>query len=157
MPPLLLTAAFSNVLSFNFHVPIYVFVLTACLQDKSLEKTNVKIDWNKYVDEDEDEPGGTSCGKRLLGRGVNERIFHAIVRRTVDPCIPTMLGRSAPGFHRQDNHCVHQARSILRCPVVGSVFVLFLFLDLINRAHAGGKTLCQTPTWAGGVVCLFII
>ena len=27
-------------------------------QDKSMEKTNVKIDWNKFVDEDEDEVGG---------------------------------------------------------------------------------------------------
>lgn len=27
-------------------------------QDKSLEKTNVKIDWNKFVDEDEEEGGG---------------------------------------------------------------------------------------------------
>lgn len=30
-------------------------------QDKSLEKTNVKIDWNKFVDEDEDEGGGPSA------------------------------------------------------------------------------------------------
>ena len=29
-------------------------------QDKSLEKTNVKIDWNKFVDEDEDELAGKS-------------------------------------------------------------------------------------------------
>lgn len=29
-------------------------------QDKSLEKTNVKIDWNKFVDEDEEEGGGES-------------------------------------------------------------------------------------------------
>eukprot|EP00903_Cladosiphon_okamuranus_P011321 g10672.t1 len=27
------------------------------LKDKSLEKTNVKIDWNKFVDEDEEEGG----------------------------------------------------------------------------------------------------
>lgn len=35
--------------------------LSFCLsrsQDKSLEKTNVKIDWNKFVDEDEEEGSG---------------------------------------------------------------------------------------------------
>lgn len=33
-------------------------VLSIHQQDKSLEKTNVKIDWNKFVDEDEEEGGG---------------------------------------------------------------------------------------------------
>ena len=36
--------------------------LTPPYQDKSLEKTNVKIDWNKFVDEDEDEVGGECVG-----------------------------------------------------------------------------------------------
>lgn len=36
-----------------------ILVLCFFLQDKSLEKTNVKIDWNKFVDEDEEEGGGT--------------------------------------------------------------------------------------------------
>lgn len=36
----------------------WVIVCWCCPQDKSLEKTNVKIDWNKFVDEDEEEGGG---------------------------------------------------------------------------------------------------
>lgn len=40
-----------------------VSFLLVRLQDKSLEKTNVKIDWNKFVDEDEEENAGeASCG-----------------------------------------------------------------------------------------------
>ena len=31
------------------------------------------------------------------------------------PCIPTMPGRSTPGFYRPGRHGVHQARSAVRC------------------------------------------
>ena len=37
--------------------------------------------------------------------------LHGRLRRAIDPCIPTMPGRSAPGFHRCGRHCLHQARS----------------------------------------------
>ena len=32
-----------------------------------------------------------------------------------DPRIPPMPERSKSGFHRPDRHCLHQARSTLRC------------------------------------------
>ena len=44
------------------------------------------------------------------GRGCT----HVTHSRT-DPCIPTMPGRSASGFHRQGRRRVHQARSAVRC------------------------------------------
>ena len=36
-------------------------------------------------------------------------------RRTIDPRIPTMPGRSTSGFHQPGRHCLHQARSAVRC------------------------------------------
>ncbi|CAM9514934.1 unnamed protein product, partial [Ascophyllum nodosum] len=39
------------------------------LQDKSMEKTNVKIDWNKFVDEDEDEVGAEGFDMSALDGG----------------------------------------------------------------------------------------
>ena len=41
--------------------------------------------------------------------------MHGFGRMTVDPRIPTMLGRSTSGFHQPDRHCLHQARSAERC------------------------------------------
>ena len=41
-----------------------------------------------------------------------------VVRMTINPCIPTMPGRSAWGFsrlHPPVGHCLHQARSAVRC------------------------------------------
>ena len=35
--------------------------------------------------------------------------------KTVDPRIPTMPGRSMSGFYRSGRHCLHQARSSMRC------------------------------------------
>ena len=34
---------------------------------------------------------------------------------TIDPRIPTMPGRSTSGFHQPSRHCLHQARSTVRC------------------------------------------
>ena len=42
-------------------------------------------------------------------------IMHDRSRMTVDPCIPTMPGRSTSGFHRPGRHWLHQARSAMRC------------------------------------------
>ena len=36
-------------------------------------------------------------------------------RKTADPCLPTMPGRSTSGFHRRGRHRVHRARSAVRC------------------------------------------
>ena len=35
---------------------------------------------------------------------------------TIDPRIPTIPGRSMSGIHRPGRHCLHQARSAVRCP-----------------------------------------
>jgi prostaglandin-E synthase len=39
------------------------------LKDKTLEKTNVKVDWNKYVDEDEDDDSGFDMSALSGGGG----------------------------------------------------------------------------------------
>ena len=36
-------------------------------------------------------------------------------RMIIDFRIPTMPGRSTSGFHRPGRHCLHQARSAVRC------------------------------------------
>ena len=42
-------------------------------QDKQLEKTNVQVDWNKYVDEDEEDEGGGFDMSALDGGAVSTR------------------------------------------------------------------------------------
>ena len=42
-------------------------------------------------------------------------LMHGRSRITVDPRIPTMPRRSMSGFHRPGRHCLHQARSAMRC------------------------------------------
>ena len=54
--------------------------------------------------------------------GVLERrhvldLMHGRSRMSIDPRIPTMPGRRMPGFHRPGRHCLHQARSAVRCLV----------------------------------------
>ena len=41
--------------------------------------------------------------------------MHGRSRMTIDPRVPTMGGRSMPGFPKPGRHCLHQARSIVRC------------------------------------------
>ena len=43
-------------------------------------------------------------------------LMHGRSRVTVDLRIPTMPVRSISGFHRPGRHCLHQARSAVRCP-----------------------------------------
>ena len=43
------------------------------------------------------------------------QVVHGRSRMTVDPRIPTMPGRSTLGFHQTGRHCLHQARSAVRC------------------------------------------
>ena len=54
--------------------------------------------------------GGTGGG----GAG-GTQLVHGRGRMTIDPCIPTMPGRSTSGFHRPGRHYLHQARSAVRC------------------------------------------
>ena len=51
----------------------------------------------------------------MFGRGVCAQFVHGRSRMTIDPRIPTMPGRSTSGFHRPGRHCLHQARSAVRC------------------------------------------
>ena len=41
---------------------------------------------------------------------------HGRCRMTIDPSIPTLPGRSTSGFRQPGRHCMHQARSAVRCP-----------------------------------------
>ena len=41
--------------------------------------------------------------------------MHGRSRINIDPRIPTMPGRRTSGFHRPGRHCLHQARSAVRC------------------------------------------
>ena len=43
------------------------------------------------------------------------QFVHGRSRMTVDPRIPTVPGRSMSGFHQPGRHCLHQARSAVRC------------------------------------------
>ena len=49
------------------------------------------------------------------GEGVCAQFVHGRSRMTIDPRIPTMPGRSTSGFHQPDRHCLHQARSAVKC------------------------------------------
>ena len=51
------------------------------------------------------QQGGGSCSVFMHGRS----------RMVIDPRIPTMPGRSMSGFPRPGRHCLHQARSAVRC------------------------------------------
>ena len=54
--------------------------------------------------------------RRRKGRGGGcTSVMHGRSRMTVDPRIRTMPGRSTSGFHRPDRHCLHRARSAVRC------------------------------------------
>ena len=43
------------------------------------------------------------------------RVMHGRSRMAVDPRIPAMPGRSTSGAQRPGRHCLHQARSAVRC------------------------------------------
>ena len=59
-------------------------------------ETIANVDWGGMEE---------GCARAMHGRG----------RRIIDPRLLTMLRRSAPGFHRPGRHCLHQARSAVRC------------------------------------------
>ena len=58
--------------------------------------------------------GGRSMGEGR-GEGGVTQFVHGRSRMTIDPRIPTMPGRSTSGFHQPGRHCLHQARSAVRC------------------------------------------
>ena len=41
--------------------------------------------------------------------------MHGRTRKTINPRIPSMPGRSTSGFHRPGTQCLHQARSAVGC------------------------------------------
>ena len=47
--------------------------------------------------------------------GGSTQFGHGRSRVSIDPRIPTMPGRSTSGFHPPGRHCLHQARSAVRC------------------------------------------
>ena len=58
-----------------------------------------------------------SGGKNIAGweGGGCTQFVHGRSLMTINPRIPTMPGRSASGFHQPARHCLHQARSAVRC------------------------------------------
>ena len=62
----------------------------------------------------------TVSGSILLVFGKVEGVpgtqfVHGRSQLTIDPRIPTVPGRSTSGFHQPGRHCLHQARSAVRC------------------------------------------
>ena len=59
---------------------------------------------------------GKGCTKKKEGRGGEcTHVIHGRNRMTIDHRIPTMPRRSTSGSHRPGRHCLHQARSAVRC------------------------------------------
>ena len=61
---------------------------------------------------------GKRGGEGVVERGGRRRVYsvvHSVSRMTIDPRIPTLPGRSTSGFHQSGRHCLHQARSAVRC------------------------------------------
>ena len=89
-----LTCWFSGI----FFVPVYVGTNTACC---CIAISRV------------------SCSALFLGVGGGGRsvlsFVHGRSRMTLDPRIPAMPGRSTSAFHQSGRHCLHQARSAVRC------------------------------------------
>ena len=59
------------------------------------------------------EEGGD--GDYREGGGGRTQFVHGRSRMTIGPRIPTMPGRSTSGSHQLGRHCLHQARSAVRC------------------------------------------
>ena len=56
-------------------------------------------------------------GGRVLDRRDELDLMNGRSRNTIDPRIPTMPGRSMPGFPRPGRYCLHQAQGAVRSPV----------------------------------------
>ena len=51
----------------------------------------------------------------VKGGGVLMSYMAVVVPMTIDPRIPKIPGRGTSGFHRSGRHCLHKARSAVRC------------------------------------------
>ena len=54
-------------------------------------------------------------GTSARSRGRCTQYVHSRSCMTIYPSIPTMPGRSTSGFYQPGRHCLHQARSAVRC------------------------------------------
>ena len=86
------------------------------LTDAEARESEAREDAGKHA-KDKEEVG------RLLERtasevGIKEGCTHFMQGCTIDPRIPTKLRRSMSGFHRPGRHCMHQARSTVRCSLI---------------------------------------
>ena len=59
-------------------------------------------------------PSHSRVGGRGGGGGCTQ-LVHGLSRMNIDPRIPTMPGRSTSSFNQPGRHCLHQARSAVRC------------------------------------------
>ena len=84
-----------------FYVNILFFILTSFLVSSSHE--NVRKRKSLLFS------GG------VFGRGGCTQFVHGRSRMAIDPRVSTMTGRSTSGFHQPGRHCLHQARSAVRC------------------------------------------
>ena len=75
------------------------------------------------------------------GGGCTHRMYGGRSRMTIDPRIPTMLGRSTSGFHRPGSPCLHQARSAVRC----------LASRMKGELHPTKNSLCEADVSGGGI------
>ena len=59
--------------------------------------------------------GGLSPSRLVQGEGCTQFVIHDRSRMAIDSCIPTIPRQRTSSFHRPGRHCLHQARSALRC------------------------------------------
>ena len=62
-----------------------------------------------------DGGGSHFLSVKVYRKGGCTQFVYGRSRMTIDPRIPTMPGRSTSGFHQPGRHCLHQARSAVRC------------------------------------------
>ena len=91
----------------------------------SAEPSAMAFFLNRQQDRESRESSDESAGEKVTfgplrgqGWGGERRCSHIMHGRShviIDPCIPTMPGRSMSGFHRPGRHCLHQERSTGGC------------------------------------------
>ena len=67
-------------------------------------------------------------------------VMHGCSRMTIDPRSPTMPGRSTSSFHPPGRHCLHQARSAVRC----------------WASHVKGELRPTKNRFGGGLSCIWM-
>ena len=72
---------------------------------------------------------------------------------TVDPRIPIMLGRSTSGVYQPGRHCLHQARSAVRCSASRMKGELH---PSKNRSSDGLRHLMPTCSWMTAPMSYFV-